>query len=125
MQIAKSQKLIKNESIIQGKIRPQTAKLQEKKEIRFATEDITSPARLTLDSQSRPLSYANLPRPMSAIKLNQFSKSSCKPLMTSQYDESGRRKSIYKPREGNLKLDLLNEHSTKNNANFFHLLDEA
>ena len=62
---------------------------------------------------------------MSAMKLNQFSKSSSKPLMTSLYDESGRRKSIYKPREGNLKLDLLNEHSTKNNANFFHLLDEA
>lgn len=62
---------------------------------------------------------------MSAMK-SHISRSSSKLQFTSLslYDENGRRKSLY-PREGNLKLDLLNEHSNKNNGNFFHLLDEA
>jgi hypothetical protein len=60
---------------------------------------------------------------MSGIR-SHISKSSSKPHITSLYDENGRRKSLF-PREGNLKLDLLNEHSTKNNGNYFHLLDEA
>lgn len=69
------------------------------------------------------MTSVNLPRPMSAMK-SHMSRTSSKHQLTSIYDENGRRKSLY-PRIGNLKLDLLNEHSTKNNGNFFHLLDEA
>jgi hypothetical protein len=57
--MAKSQKLIKNDLISQGNMRPQTAKQSEKREIRFLGEEKISPARLTLDSPNKPLSHVN------------------------------------------------------------------
>ena len=86
LQVLKTQNLSRNPSaILPGKIRPMTAKAQEKKELKFAG-DPPKRAHATSDMPSRAQSSTNLAaaaiRPMSAMNRNTMVfRSSSKPTL--------------------------------------------
>ena len=64
---------------------------------------------------------------MSALNHNGLVfRSSSKPSLLQQFEQTHvHRRSVYKGASENLRIDLLSEHQSKNNTNFFHLIDEA